>query len=170
MAKSLSSSSGSYEPLDTHKIQFEYKGNKYSAPIENNLVMKRISTAEIKKHLNELPGKLAYWGDFKIQIEMEVEQAEADFDEWYQKAYMDVDAEDPKKTEGWKKSKVALDNATEYRSKKKDISSLKSILMKVGVLLSGYNNQVWTLREIARITTAEMSNIEITGKGSLSGR
>ena len=160
----------STEPIDSYNIEFEYNGNKYSAPIEGNLVMKHISSSDIKKHLNELPGKLAYWGDFKIQIEMEYEKLEADFDEWYQAAYMEVDAEEPKKTEGWKKSKVALDNSKEYRLRKGQISELKSILMKVGVLLSGYNNQVWTLREIARITTAEMSNIEISGRGSLSGR
>ena len=168
MPKTLKGRTSSTEPLDSHVITFEYKDRTYSAPIEDNLVMKNISAAEIKQHLNELPGKLAYWSDLKIQIEMEAEELEADFEEWTNKAYMDVDTEFPKKTESWKKAKVALDNASEYKARRRQLTEVKAVLRKIGVLTSGYNNQVWTLREIARLTTAEMSNIELRGKGNLA--
>ena len=167
--KTLKGQTSSPEPLDDYTITFEYKDRTYSAPIEGNLVMKSMSAEDIKKHLNELPGKLAYWSDLKIQVEMEAEELEADFEAWSNQAYMDIDTEyaTMKKTEAWKKARVALDHAAEYRSRKTQIAEIKGVLRKIGVLTSGYNNQVWTLREIARLTTAEMSNIEIRGKGNL---
>jgi hypothetical protein len=102
-------------------------------------------------------------------LEREIEEMEEDFEVWFQKLYMDIDAEYPKKTEGWKKSKVLLENADEYRNQKKKLRDVKDVNKKISVIVSSYNTMTWTLREIARLTYAEMSNIEIRGRGTLAG-
>jgi hypothetical protein len=103
-----------------------------------------------------------------VQLEREIADMEEDYESWFQKAYMDVDTEYGKKTEGWKKSKVMLDNAEEYRKRRAAVRDLQDINKKINVLVTGYNTMTWTLREIARLTYMEMSNIELRGKGSLS--
>lgn len=157
------------EEWRAHTIEFKYKGKAYNAPIEGNLVLEDLSVGEIKDHLNEIPGRLSYWKSFQVHVEREIANMEEDYEVWFQKAYIDVDVEHGKKTEGWKKSKVMLDNAKEYRIRRATIRDLQDINKKVNVLVTGYNTMTWTLREIARLTYAEMSNIELRGKGSLSG-
>jgi len=158
------------EEWRSHRVIFRYKGKGYNVPIERNLVLKELSVVEIKDHLNEIPGRLSYWKDLQIQVEREIVDIEDDFEQWFQICYMDVDAEDQRKTEGWKKSKVMLDNAEEYRTRRAAIHDLQDVNKKISVLVTGYNTQTWTLREVARLTHAEMSNIELRGKGTLSER
>lgn len=166
MAKTMKGTTA--EEWRSHKIEFRYKGKSYNAPIQDNLVLSELSVAEIKDYLNEVPGRLSYWKSFQVQVEREIADMEDDFEQWFQKCYMDVDAEYGKKTEGWKKSRVMLDNAEEYRTRRGAIRDLQDVNKKIAVLVSGYNTQTWTLREIARLTHAEMSNIELRGKGSVS--
>jgi hypothetical protein len=123
---------------------------------------------EIKEHLNEIPGRLSYWKSFQVHVEREIATMEDDYELWFQQAYMNVDAEYGKKTEGWKKSKVLLENTDDYRLYRAAIRDLQDINKKINVLVTGYNTMTWTLREIARLTYAEMSNIELRGSGSLS--
>ena len=156
------------EDWRAHIVEFRYKGKSYNAPIEGNLVLLDLSVGEIKDHLNEIPGRLSYWKSFQVQLEREIADMEDDYEQWFQRIYMDVDVEYGKKTEGWKKSKVMLDNADEYRKRRGAVRDLQDINKKINVLVTGYNTMTWTLREIARLTHAEMSNIELRGRGSLS--
>jgi len=156
------------EDWRAHVVEFRYKGKSYNAPIEGNLYLTELSVGEIKDHLNELPGRLSYWKSFQVQVEREIADMEDDYEQWFQKAYMDVDVEYGKRTEGWKKSKVMLDNAEEYRKRRGAIRDIQDVNKKINVLVTGYNTQTWTLREIARLTHGEMSNIELRGKGNLS--
>lgn len=156
------------EDWKDHIVEFDYRGKKYTAPIDENLVLSDLSVSEIKDYLNELPGRLSYWKSFQVQVEREIADLEDDFEQWFQIQYMDVDEEFSKKTEGFKKSKVMLDNAEEYRRRRKVIRDLQDVNKKIAVLVTGYNTQTWTLREIARLTHAEMSNIELRGKGNLA--
>jgi hypothetical protein len=151
-----------------HTVEFRYKGKQYNAPIESNLVLNDLSVGEIKDHLNEVPGRLSYWSDMKIVVEREIADLEENFELWFQERYMEVDAEYGKRTEGWKKSKVMLENVDQYRTRRGAIRDLQDVAKKIGVLTSGYNTQTWTLREIARLTYQEMGNIELRGRGSLS--
>lgn len=166
MAKTLKGTTA--EDWRAHVIEFRYKGKQYNAPVEGNLILADLSVGEIKDHLNEVPGRLSYWKSFQVQVERELAELEEDFEIWQQTAYMDVDAEYGKKTEGWKKSKVMLENSEEWRKRRTAIRDLQDVNKKISVLTSGYNTMTWTLREIARLTGIEMSNIELRGKGSLS--
>lgn len=158
------------EEWRSYKVTFKYKGKAYNAPIENNLFLPDLSSGEIKDHLNEIPGRLSYWKALQVQVEREVMDMEDDFEQWSQQCYMDIDVDYGKKTEGWKKSKVMLENAEEYRTRRSAIRDLQDVNKKISVLVTGYNTMTWTLREIARLTYMEMSNIELKGKGSLSGK
>jgi len=151
-----------------HKVEFRYNDKDYSVPIKSNLVLDDLSVGEIKDYLNEIPGRLSYWKSFLIPVERELVKLEEEYEIWFQKVYMDVDAEYGKKTEGWKKSRVMLDNVDEYRTRRAAIHDLRDINKKVNVIITGYNTQTWTLREIARLTYGELSNIEIRGRGNLS--
>jgi hypothetical protein len=152
------------------EVSFRYKGKTYSVSTDDNLVLKTLSVSEIKNHLNSLPAKFAYWKDFQVQVERELSEAVEEYEVWFNEMYMDVDREFEKKTEGWKKSRVALDNLQEYRSRKAVLRDLEDVNKKIGVLVSSYNTMTWTLREVARLTGIEMSNLDIPirGKGSLS--
>jgi len=157
------------EDWRSHVVEFRYRGKDYRAPIEDNLVLKDLSVDEVKKHLNEIPGRLSYWKSFQVTLEREIADQEEEYEIWYQTQYMAISLDNDKKTEGWKKSKVLLDNTKEYRVRKAALRDMHDINSKVNVLVTGYNTMTWTLREIARLTVAELSNIEIRGKGTLSG-
>ena len=156
------------EDWRAHSIEFRYKGKSYNVPIKSNFVLDDLSVGEIKDFLNEIPGRLSYWKSFQVGLERELAGMEEDYEIWFQKAYMAVDADHAKKTEVWKKSQVMLDNVKEYRTRRAAIRDLQDINKKVSVITTGYNTQTWTLREIARLTHGEMSNIELRGRGNLS--
>ena len=167
MAKTLKGTTA--EEWRSNKVTFKYKGKAYNAPVKDNLYLLDLSVTEIKDHLNEIPGRLSYWKTLQVQVEREIFNMSEDFEVWFQTCYMDVDVEFGKKTEGWKKSKVMLENAEEYRTRRSALRDLQDVNSKISVLVNGYNTMTWTLREVARLTYAEMSNIELRGKGSLSG-
>lgn len=166
MKKSLSGTT--VEEWRSHTIEFRYKGKAYNSVIQGNLVLEDLSVDEVKEHLNEVPGRLSYWKSLQVQVEREIADLEEDFEQWFLTQYMALDVEYGKNTETWKKNKVMLDNASEYREKKAAIRDLQDVNKKISVLTTGYNTMTWTLREIARLTYIEMSNIELRGKGTLA--
>lgn len=152
-------------------IEFTHKGTNYKVPVVDSLFIDDLSVDEIKKMLNELPARMAYWKTFLVSLDREIADAEDAFEFWFQKMYMSVDAEHSKRTEGFKKSKVMLDYSDDYRRMKADIRNLQDTHKKINILVSGYNNQIWTLREIARLTHAEigsLSDLSLKGSGSLA--
>lgn len=151
-----------------HSISFELNGKEYSVPLEDNLALNDLSVEDQKQHLNELPARLSYWKSLAVGIEREIQDKDDDFEAWFQARYMEVDDEYGKKTEGWKKSRVMLDNAAEYRKRKAEIRDLRDVASKINVLVTGYNTMTWTLREIAKLTYAEISNLDVSGKKSLA--
>jgi hypothetical protein len=164
MAKSL-------KGIENIDITFTYKGKKYFAPVVDSMFLKDMSVGEIKDNLNEIPARASYWKTFLVSLERSIEEKEEDFEIWFQQKYMDVDTEYGKKTEGFKKSKVMLENVDEYRKMKSGLRDLKDITKKINILVSGYNTKTWTLREIARLTYAEISGLSassLKSKGSLS--
>jgi len=158
--------------MDETQIEFRYRNRDYQIDLVESLVLDDLSVDEIKETMNELPARMAYWKSFLVTVQREIADKEEEFDLWFQGHYMEVSSENEKKTEGWKKSKVMLDNASEYRESKTVLRNLTDVAKKVEVIVSGYNNQVWTLREIARLTHAEISNLSQsslkTGTGSLA--
>lgn len=168
MAKTKTLKGTTAEDWRAYILKFRYKGKSYNLPVLGNFVLRDLSVGEIKDFLNEIPGRLAYWGDFQKKVLREIFDMKEDYELWSKTLYMEVDAEYPKKTEGWKNSRVMLDNATEYRLRRTALRDMEDIDSTIGIAMHSYNQQVWTLREIARLTYAEMSNIELRGKGSLS--
>ena len=157
--------------IDPTNLEFDYKGKHFSVPVVDSLVLDDMSTDEIKKTLDEIPARLAYWKAMQVSLEREIEEAQEDFDLWFNEKYMEVDKEDPKKTEGWKKTKVMLEYPVDFRKQKKKLRDLQDTNKKINVLTSGYNNQIWTLREIARLTTAEIASLSsssLKSSGSLA--
>lgn len=140
-------------------IEFTYKGKDFSVPIEASLMLNDMSVDEIKEHLNEIPARQSYWKAMQVTLEREIADMEEDFEVWYQNRYMDIDEEHAKRTEKWKAGKVMLENVDEWKKKKSALRDLQDVNKKVAVLVSGYNTMTWTLREIARLTHAEISNL-----------
>jgi hypothetical protein len=163
--KTLSGSEA--EDWRQHVVEFRYKGKPYSVPVET-LMLSEMSVEQIKDYLNEIPARLSYWKSFAVHVERELADEEEIFEIWLQGKYMQVDEADSKRTEGFKKTKAIMDNQAEYNTRKAAIRDLQDINKKVAVIVNGYNTLTWTLREIARLTHAELSNIELRGKGSLS--
>lgn len=148
-------------------VEFDYKNNHFSVVIGDSLILKDLSVDEIKERLNELPARQAYWKAFEVTIDDELDLAEEAYDTWFQGKYMKIDQADPKKTESWKKSKVVVEYSQEHHKQRKEVHELRLIKSKVNVILTGYNTQIWTLREIAKLTHAEISGL---GAGSITGR
>lgn len=151
------------------EIIFQYGGKTYRSKIESNLVLKDLSPTEIKNHLNELPAKYAYWKAFQVKVERELADLKDEYELWFVEKLIAIDNEVGKsKSEGLKKNMVLLENVKEYKAWRLKIKDLEDINKKIGVLTTGFNTMVWTLREIARLTYGEMSNIEAHGKRSLA--
>lgn len=144
---------------DEESVEFEYKGRKFSTPIATSMMLDDLSVDEIKDALNEIPARHSYWKALQVTIEREIADLEEDFEVWYQTAYMEIDDENSKRTEKWKSGKVMLENVDEWKKRKKEIRDLHDVNKKVAVLVNGYNTMVWTMREIARLTHAEISNL-----------
>lgn len=140
-------------------IDIEFGGKIYTVVLEGNLVLPELSVVELKNKLNELPGRLAFWKNIQAQIERTLSDYRDEMDLWYQEKYMQIDQDSEKKTETWKKAKTILDNSAEYLSRKKRIKDLEETAAKVGALVSAYTNMVWTLRELSRLTLAELGSL-----------
>lgn len=152
-------------------VEFDYKGKHYSSAIVKNLVSRDMSVDEIKQDLDMLAACHAYWKTLVVPLEDDIEILEEDFDIWFEGKYLDTEVGYPKKSAGWIKSKVMLDNVKEYKVKKQAIRELKRMSKKIYIIINGYNNRIWTLREIARLTHAELSNLSsssLKSHGSLA--
>jgi hypothetical protein len=148
------------------RVDFTFKGQKFSEPVVANVMMRDMSVEEIKQLLNEVPARQSYWKSMAVGIEREIADLEEDFEIWFQECYMDVDTEYGKKTESWKKSKIILDNTEEYKRRKAEIRDLQDVGKKIGVITGGYNTLTWTLREIARLTYQEIAGLNGAPKAS----
>jgi hypothetical protein len=153
-----------------HRVQFNYLGKDYDVPIADNMYIKDLTPDEIKKYLNETPAKFSYWKSILVDLERQITDLEEDFEIWFQTKYMEVHDKEPKTTEKYKTGRVMLNNSEAYRTKKAILNDLKDIAKKIGVIIGGYTTLTWTLREVARMTTAELSNLEPHGgrSGSLA--
>lgn len=151
--------------IENTNIEFTYKGRDYSVPVIDSLFLDDLSSEDIKNSLNEIPARMSYWKSLQVSLAREIAEVKEDFDFWFQKCYLDVDQEHPKRTESFKKTRVMLDNPEEFRTWKTKIRDLEDTVKKVDILVSGYNNRIWTLREIARLTLAEIGSLSAPSLG-----
>ena len=149
----------SLKDMQNETISFAYKNNRYEVPIVDSLSLKDMSVVEIKDGLNEISARLAFWSSLQITVEREIADMEENYDLWFSERYAEVDKSDPKKTEGWKKTRIMLDNAEEYRKRQGALRDLQDVNKKLSVLTKAYNNVIWTFREIARLTHSELSSL-----------
>lgn len=150
-------------------IEFKYQGVVYRSQIGGNFVMNDMSVTEVKDHLNDLPGRFAYWKAIAVTVEREIADREEDYEVWFAEKYQKVVAAEAKKpTETAVKNMIVLDNADEYRELRMDIRELKEISGMISALTKSYDMQSWTLRAIANLTFQELGNIEAKGHRSLA--
>ena len=146
-------------------VEFSFGGVDYAMKVAK-LNLKNLTPLEVKENLNTIPAKFAYWSTIKNDIEQTIESVNEDFNVWMAEMYEDLEGE--KKTENWKKNQVILRNVDEYKEWKSKLNALHYANKQVDVIVKSYNIMTWTLREIARVIYAELSNIEATGSGSLN--
>ena len=154
----------------SENIEFSYKGRDYSVPIDGNLV-NNLSMEEVKKRLDQLPGKYAYWANMQVEVKRKIQELEEEYDFWYSAVYLEIDAEAPKgKTETWKKNKALLDNSDEYKGYMKRIRDMRDLDAQIEALVKAYNMQQWTLSGIERIIDREFSatTVQARGRGTMS--
>jgi len=154
-----------------NNVSFRYKGKVFKCRIKGQLVLKTMSLQEVKDHLNELPGRFAYWKSLQVDIEMELDAAQEAYDVWYAGMYVKakdalLKSADGSKvpTEGAIKNKVMLGATSGYRAQQTTLRDLRQVIAKIGVISKAFDHQIWTLRSIATLTGQEMNNIEIHGK------
>lgn len=153
--------------VSSETIEFEYDGQTYSKSIGGGLILADLSIGEIKDQLNQIPGNVSYWNALLSQIEIEIEDAEQEFESWYANKYLEVDQSDTKGTEGKKKNRIVVDSYEEYTKHQAKIRQLKDVRGKVKSIVKGYDIQAWTLRSISNLAESEMSNIDAKGRRSL---
>lgn len=146
-------------------IEFSFQGVDYSMEVAK-LNLKNLTPLEVKEKLNTIPAKFAYWASMKNDIEQTIESVTEDYNIWMAEKYDELEGE--KKTENWKKNQVILRNVEDYKQWKAKLAGLHYANKQVDVIVKSYNMMTWTLREIARVIYAELSNIEATGSGSLN--
>ena len=150
-------------------IKFVYDDKKYKVVPYKFLVLQDMSPTEIREYLNEVPARYAYWKAFQVHVERELADLKDEYEIWFIKKLLAVDDEIGKaKSDTLKKNMVVLDNVKEYREWQRKIRDLEDTSKKVGVITTGFNTLTWTLQSIAKLTCAEMSNIEAHGKSSLA--
>ena len=152
-------------------IRFKYKNKPYEERLRGVLVLKELGVGEIKKRLNEIPGKFAFWKAMQEDVLLEIEEMQENFDIWnagrYEKAADAIDVAKP--TETAIKNRMLLDNTDTYRKKTKAIRDMKAVERKLSVITTAFNHQIWTLSKIAGLTVQEMNALEphSVGRGSL---
>ena len=155
----------------TESVRFTYSGKKYRVRIDRHLVLNDMSLGEIKDRLNELPGRFAYWKSLQVTAERELEKLTEDYDIWYADVYgQAAETFDKAPTETKIKYKAMLMFTDGYRQHQTQIRNLKYAVAQMGVITASFNHQVWTLRSIASLTSQEMNNIEVYGRGTLSSK
>jgi len=152
-------------------IAFEKSGKQYSVPIKGHLVLKDINVLEIKDKLNNCSGKYAYWKALRVDVEVEYEALQGDYDVWFAQMYQIIDDETrdykPKPTETKIKNAIILDNLKEYRAWQGKLREMSGLKRKIDVLVKSYEMQSWNLRSLGNLTQSELSILEVKGSGNL---
>lgn len=144
---------------ETEYVSFTFGGREFEEQIEGSFILDELSVTEIKERLNVLPGRFAYWKRVLVRIELTLEDFEERMTHWQAEKYMEVDSapETPSKaTEAWKKQAVLLNNAEEWKRRSKEIRDLKDAKGSAEAIVKALEMQSNTLRQIARVTEAEL--------------
>lgn len=140
-------------------INFELDGQQFSEVLEN-LTLGDISPDKVRVALDRAPSKYAYWSNLLAEVNGKIRAAEAEYEYWYAKAYSDIDSEEPKKTESWKKNQVIIVNTQEWKKRIRRNSELQLVKDHLSTLVKAYEMQSRTLQTVAGLLRAEMEHIE----------
>ncbi len=151
-------------------VSFKYGARTYRQKIKGRLVLNELSVEEIKKNLNEIPGKFAYWKSLQVHVELELEALKEEFDIWNAGKYNAASEKfDKKPTETAITNRIILDNVDQFRKRRTAMRELENVVKLIGVITKSFDYQVWTLGRVAGLTAQEMNNLEprVVGKGNI---
>jgi len=141
--------------LSSDGIEFVFEDQQYT-DLTSNLELSNITTDQIRAALNRAPSKYMYWSHLLADVNSKIRAADAEYDYWYATVYSEIDSEEPKKTEGWKKGRIILNNASDWKKRIKRKSDLLLVKDKVSALVNAYEMQSRTLQTVAGLLRAEM--------------
>jgi hypothetical protein len=152
------------EKQETKVIRFTLAGKRFRVRIEGDLELTSKTNADLIDQLNVIPGRLAYWGAKRAQVESAVDKAMLAFNQWMASMYFKV--KDALVKEGEKKptetligNKILVDNVDKHMELKADIRELNESLAIIKGVLKAYEQQVWTLRAIVQMRTHELGSM-----------
>lgn len=141
--------------LSSESVDFVFDDQQYT-DLTSNLELSDITTDQIRAALNRAPAKYIYWSHLLADVNSKVRASDAEYEYWYANVYSAIDSEDPKKTEGWKKSRIILNNTSDWKKRIKRRSDLLLVKDKVSALVNAYEMQSRTLQTVAGLLRAEM--------------
>ncbi len=141
--------------LSLESVDFVFEDQKYT-DLTSNLELSNITTDQIRAALNRAPSKYIYWSHLLADVNSKIRASDAEYDYWYAEVYSEIDSEEPKKTEAWKKGRIILNHVSDWRKRMKRKSSLLLVKDKVSALVNAYEMQARTLQTVAGLLRAEM--------------
>lgn len=140
-------------------IRFMLAGKPIKVRIEGDLELVTKSNEEIIGQLAKIPGRLAYWGAKKAMVASELDKVKAGQEGWFASKYFTTrDAMDGKPTEAAIANKILLDFGKQSLEMRTDIRELTETQAIISSILKAYEQQVWTLRAIVSMRTAELTS------------
>ncbi len=152
-------------------IQFTWAGDTYSEDIEENLTLSELTPDATKEALNRAVGRYALYSGILVRVKRRVRTEEDTFQLWEAARYTEVDREEPKKTEGWKKSQVVLRNEAEWKQRRKKLHDLTALSEVVRSLVTSFDRQLDAMKVMLAFARSEvyvsLQGDEVVGHGRL---
>jgi hypothetical protein len=154
-------------------IEFTWNDKAYSETIEGNLELSELTPDLVRTSMNRAVGKLAYYGSLLSDAKRMQSAIETDFSEQESRWYLKIDAEEGKRTEGWKKAKIIVDNAVQWKDWQARSRKVDYVISQVKGIMSAFEMQIKVLMTISAMMRVEMEHsfagatAEAMGKRSL---
>jgi len=148
-------------------IKFSLAGKRITVRLVGELELKKKTNPEIIDRLSVVPGRLAYWGAQKANVNAQLDKVKVEEELWMASQYFTVrdQMKDGAKlpTETAIKNRIVLDEHvayTDFRVRSRELTETIAILNSI---LKGYEQQVWALRSIVTLRQAELTSMADSG-------
>tara|TARA_Y100000310_G_C20348074_1_gene652959 strand:+ start:64 stop:543 length:480 start_codon:yes stop_codon:yes gene_type:complete len=157
--------------MGDHIIQFSWGGNTFSEPVEDNLLLSELTPDAVREALNKAVGRYALYSGIMVRVRRKLRSEEDAFTVWEAARYTEVDRQEPKRTEGWKKAQLILLNQEEWQLKRKRVHDLSALSELVRSLVSSFDRQIDAMKTVLSYARSEvyatMQGDEVVGHGRL---
>ncbi len=153
-------------PEDDRSIDFSFRHVHHNVPLLGNLQVKYLSINEVKEALNKNAAQLTYFEDLKSSVDSAIQELEDKFEVVWSRWYVRTSKDNPKATEGFKKSTIIVKNSKQYKLYLRNKRALNAVRGKVKSLVKGYETQSRTLQSIAGLSKQQLASLG----GDLSSR